>query len=156
VQPSDVTLAVIDVDHFKSINDRFGHTAGDITLQVISKALQKSVRKSDFIARYGGEEFVLLMPGVSLENATLPLDKVRKVIKNIPFKFREKQIELRNDVKFVQQQSENQKLLWGDPEYKKTQSLAIKESLNNPEIKQKISSQQKEKWKDEETFYHAL
>ncbi|KAA1153205.1 GGDEF domain-containing protein [Pseudoalteromonas distincta] len=94
VQPSDVTLAVIDVDHFKSINDRFGHTAGDITLQVISKALQKSVRKSDFIARYGGEEFVLLMPGVSLENATLPLDKVRKVIKNIPFKFREKQIEI--------------------------------------------------------------
>jgi len=94
VQPSDVTLAVIDVDHFKSINDRFGHTAGDITLQVISKALQKSVRKSDFIARYGGEEFVLLMPGVSLENATLPLDKVRKVIKNIPFKFKEKQIEI--------------------------------------------------------------
>ncbi|TMP02564.1 GGDEF domain-containing protein [Pseudoalteromonas sp. S3178] len=94
VQPSDVTLAVIDVDHFKSINDRFGHTAGDITLQVISKALQKSVRKSDFIARYGGEEFVLLMPGVSLENAALPLDKVRKVIKNIPFKFREKQIEI--------------------------------------------------------------
>ncbi|MBQ4798832.1 diguanylate cyclase [Pseudoalteromonas sp. MMG006] len=94
VQPSDVTLAVIDVDHFKSINDRFGHTAGDITLQVISKALQKSIRKSDFIARYGGEEFVLLMPGVSLENAALPLDKVRKVIKNIPFKFREKQIEI--------------------------------------------------------------
>lgn len=94
VQPSDVTLAVIDVDHFKSINDRFGHSAGDITLQVISKALQKSVRKSDFIARYGGEEFVLLMPGVSLEDATLPLDKVRKVIKSIPFKFREKQIEI--------------------------------------------------------------
>ncbi|GAB0108892.1 GGDEF domain-containing protein [Pseudoalteromonas distincta] len=94
VQSSDVTLAVIDVDHFKSINDRFGHTAGDITLQVIAKALQKSVRKSDFIARYGGEEFVLLMPGTSIENAAGPLDKLRKVIKNIPFKFRDKQIEI--------------------------------------------------------------
>ncbi len=85
---------VIDVDHFKSINDRFGHTAGDITLQVIAKALQKSVRQSDFIARYGGEEFVLLMPGLSLLNAAQPLEKLRKVIKNIPFKFREKEIEI--------------------------------------------------------------
>ncbi|ASM52272.1 hypothetical protein PESP_b0756 [Pseudoalteromonas espejiana DSM 9414] len=94
VQASDVTLVVIDVDHFKSINDRFGHTAGDITLQVIAKALQKSVRQSDFIARYGGEEFVLLMPGLSLSHAAQPLDKLRKVIKNIPFKFREKEIEI--------------------------------------------------------------
>ncbi|ATG79976.1 GGDEF domain-containing protein [Pseudoalteromonas sp. B131b] len=94
VQSSDVTLAVIDVDHFKSINDRFGHTAGDITLQVIAKALQKSVRKSDFIARYGGEEFVLLMPSTSLINATAPLDKLRKIIKSIPFKFKDKQIEI--------------------------------------------------------------
>lgn len=94
VQASDVTLVVIDVDHFKSINDRFGHTAGDITLQVIAKALQRSVRQSDFIARYGGEEFVLLMPGLSLLNAAQPLEKLRKVIKNIPFKFREKEIEI--------------------------------------------------------------
>ena len=94
VQTSDVTLVVIDVDHFKSINDRFGHTAGDITLQVIAKALQKSVRKSDFIARYGGEEFVLLMTDMTLQNAAIPLDKLRKAIKNIPFKFRDKQIEI--------------------------------------------------------------
>jgi diguanylate cyclase (GGDEF)-like protein len=94
VQASDVTLVVIDVDHFKSINDRFGHTAGDITLQVIAKALQKSIRKSDFIARYGGEEFVLLMPGTSVKNAVAPLEKLRKAIKNIPFKFKDKQIEI--------------------------------------------------------------
>ena len=94
VQASDVTLVVIDVDHFKSINDRFGHTAGDITLQVIAKALQKSVRKSDFIARYGGEEFVLLMTGMTLQNAAAPLEKLRKAIKSIPFKFRDKQIEI--------------------------------------------------------------
>ena len=94
VQESNVTLVVIDVDHFKSINDRFGHTAGDITLQVIAKALQKSIRKSDFIARYGGEEFVLLMSETTVDNAVAPLEKLRKVIKNIPFKFKDKQIEI--------------------------------------------------------------
>ena len=64
------------------------------TLQVIAKALQKSVRKSDFIARYGGEEFVLLMTGMTLQNAAAPLEKLRKAIKSIPFKFRDKQIEI--------------------------------------------------------------
>ncbi|WP_372811561.1 GGDEF domain-containing protein, partial [Pseudoalteromonas nigrifaciens] len=94
VQASDVTLVVIDVDYFKSINDRFGHTAGDITLQVIAKALQKSIEKTDFIARYGGEEFVLLMPGTSLEHAIPQLEKLKKNIKKIPFKFKDKQIEI--------------------------------------------------------------
>lgn len=85
---------VIDVDHFKSINDRFGHTAGDITLQVIAKALQKSIRQTDFIARYGGEEFVLLMPRTSLDNAVEHLNKLRLSIKKIPFKFKDKQIQI--------------------------------------------------------------
>lgn len=94
VQESDVTLVVIDVDHFKSINDKYGHSAGDKTLQVIAKALQMSIRKSDFIARYGGEEFVLLMPGMSLEYASQPLEKLRKAVKGIPFKFKDKQVEI--------------------------------------------------------------
>lgn len=94
VQEFDVTLVVIDVDHFKSINDRYGHSAGDKTLQVIAKALQMSIRKSDFIARYGGEEFVLLMPGMSLEHATAPLEKLRKAVKGIPFKFKSKNVEI--------------------------------------------------------------
>ena len=92
--PSEITLVVVDVDHFKSINDRFGHTAGDITLQVIAKALQKSIRQSDFIARYGGEEFVLLMPHTSVDNASEHLNRLRLSIKKIPFKFKDKQIEI--------------------------------------------------------------
>ncbi|WP_348981628.1 GGDEF domain-containing protein [Pseudoalteromonas arctica] len=94
VQESDVTLVVIDVDHFKSINDTYGHSAGDKTLQVIAKTLQMSIRKSDFIARYGGEEFVLLMPGMPLEHANKPLEKLRKAVKGIPFKFKDKQVEI--------------------------------------------------------------
>ncbi|WMN62130.1 diguanylate cyclase (plasmid) [Pseudoalteromonas xiamenensis] len=91
---SDVTLVVIDVDHFKSINDKYGHSAGDKTLQVIARALKMSIRKSDFIARYGGEEFVLLMPGMPLEEANGPLEKIRKTIKSIPFKFKDKEVEI--------------------------------------------------------------
>ena len=94
VQESDITFVVIDVDHFKSINDQYGHSAGDKTLQVIAKALQKSIRKSDFIARYGGEEFVLLMSGMSIENAAVPLEKLRKTIQGIPFKLKNKQVEI--------------------------------------------------------------
>lgn len=94
LQESAVTFVVIDVDHFKSINDQYGHSAGDKTLQVIAKALQKSIRKSDFIARYGGEEFVLLMSGMSLESAAAPLEKLRKTIQGIPFKFKDKQVEI--------------------------------------------------------------
>ena len=93
-QPSDIVLVIVDVDHFKSVNDRFGHTAGDITLQVIAKALQKSIRQTDFIARYGGEEFVLLMPQTSLDNATEHLNKLRRSIKKIPFKFKDQQIQI--------------------------------------------------------------
>lgn len=94
LQKTDVTLVVIDIDHFKSINDRYGHSAGDKTLQVIARALKKSIRKSDFIARYGGEEFVLLMPGMPLGQAKQPLEKVRTTIKSIPFKFKEKQVQI--------------------------------------------------------------
>ncbi|WP_372762127.1 GGDEF domain-containing protein [Pseudoalteromonas sp.] len=94
VQPSDITLVVIDVDHFKDVNDRFGHTAGDITLQVIAKALKNSIEATDFIARYGGEEFVILMPNTVLETAAVRLNKLKENIKKIPFKFKSKQIEI--------------------------------------------------------------
>ncbi|BBN83312.1 diguanylate cyclase [Pseudoalteromonas sp. A25] len=94
INKSDVTLVVIDVDHFKSINDKYGHSAGDKTLQVIARALKKAIRKTDFIARYGGEEFVVLMPGMHLQHAKPPLEKLRNVIKSIPFKFKETQVQI--------------------------------------------------------------
>ncbi|WP_440056414.1 diguanylate cyclase (plasmid) [Pseudoalteromonas sp. T1lg65] len=92
INNGDVTLAVVDVDHFKSINDKYGHSAGDKTLQVIAKALSKSIRKTDFIARYGGEEFVLLMPGMPLEHARRPLEKIRQTVRSIPFKFKNEEV----------------------------------------------------------------
>ncbi|GIU28801.1 diguanylate cyclase [Shewanella schlegeliana] len=85
-------VAVADIDHFKTINDSFGHSTGDKTLQVIAMALKNSLRESEFVARYGGEEFVLLLPDVA-ESDILPLlNRVREKIKSIPFKFKNQRI----------------------------------------------------------------
>ena len=58
-----MTVIVADIDHFKAINDRFGHQAGDMALQQVARTLMNNCRASDVVARFGGEEFVILMPG---------------------------------------------------------------------------------------------
>ncbi|MBR9726775.1 diguanylate cyclase domain-containing protein [Shewanella intestini] len=85
-------IAITDIDHFKSVNDSFGHTTGDKTLQVIAMALKNSLRESEFVARYGGEEFVLLLPDVNEEHISQLLNRVREKIKNIPFRFKNQRI----------------------------------------------------------------
>ena len=85
-------VALGDVDHFKSINDNYGHSAGDKTLKVIAKALKQSLRETDFIARYGGEEFVILFPETQLSELEKPLNNLREKIKKIPFKFKNKRV----------------------------------------------------------------
>ena len=89
-----VSLVVIDVDHFKSINDKYGHSAGDKTLLVLATAMKKAIRSTDFIARFGGEEFVIIMPNVDIANVVRPLDKLRSNIKGIPFKFKNEQVQI--------------------------------------------------------------
>lgn len=66
-QPVSVIMA--DLDHFKKINDFYGHEAGDYVLQTIARTLQRAVRSEDIVCRYGGEEFTVIMPGLSLEKA---------------------------------------------------------------------------------------
>ncbi|TAA43746.1 GGDEF domain-containing protein [Corallincola spongiicola] len=84
----DLSIAVLDLDHFKNINDTYGHIAGDKTLQVIAKLLGKTVRKTDFICRFGGEEFVLILPEQTAESATQPMNKLRIAVSKLPFKFK--------------------------------------------------------------------
>lgn len=85
-------IAVADIDHFKSINDNFGHSTGDKALQVISMALKNSLRESEFVARFGGEEFVLIIPDVSSSDIVQLLNRVREKVKSIPFMFKNQKI----------------------------------------------------------------
>lgn len=84
----DLLLAVLDVDHFKRINDDFGHLAGDKVLKIIANELAKRVRKTDFIARFGGEEFVLLIPATPLEGGVQLLETLRAAVEACPFHFK--------------------------------------------------------------------
>ncbi|MGB7548844.1 MAG: diguanylate cyclase [Terracidiphilus sp.] len=77
-----VSVILADLDHFKKINDTFGHTAGDMVLKEISAILQNLVRSYDWAGRYGGEEFLLVLPGASLEGARLRAEQMRKAIED--------------------------------------------------------------------------
>ena len=80
------SLALVDLDHFKQINDRFGHAAGDAALRHTAKLLKDSVRAADFVARWGGEEFVVLLPRTAPDTAQKVLEGVREKLVAEPFK----------------------------------------------------------------------
>lgn len=84
----ELLLAVLDIDHFKRINDGYGHLAGDKVLKIIAGELSKRLRKTDFIARFGGEEFVLLIPSTPLEGGAQLLQTLLTAIETSPFHFR--------------------------------------------------------------------
>jgi diguanylate cyclase (GGDEF)-like protein len=82
---TDASLAVIilDLDKFKSLNDTYGHLAGDDVLRGVGAALRSCTRQGDLVARYGGEEFVLLLPGATEEDAIAAARRVRGVLRGV-------------------------------------------------------------------------
>lgn len=76
------SLAILDIDHFKQVNDKKGHLHGDRTLQALARLLDDTVRDTDVVARYGGEEFVIVMPHTNLENACCFGERVRRLIED--------------------------------------------------------------------------
>lgn len=94
----DLAIAVIDLDDFKRINDTFGHTAGDKTLQVIANTLLKSVDKEVFVARYGGEEFVMIFLNVPEKELIQRLEKIRMNVTRLPFKFKNTKVTLSSSI----------------------------------------------------------
>jgi two-component system, cell cycle response regulator len=83
--PGGVVVMMIDVDHFKEINDRWGHLTGDTALQTIAATLRRRVRVVDAIARYGGEEFVVVMRGTTRVEAASAAERLRAAIAEMPF-----------------------------------------------------------------------
>ncbi|WP_154173529.1 sensor domain-containing diguanylate cyclase [Vibrio metoecus] len=76
-------LAIVDIDHFKKINDKWGHSEGDHVLRTVAQGIQEQLRESDFVARIGGEEFAIIFPHTSVEEAERVLNRVRLYIASI-------------------------------------------------------------------------
>src|SRR3989344_2338980 len=74
------TVALMDLDHFKQVNDRHGHAMGDAVLKAFSGVLLEVLRESDLAARVGGEEFAVLLPSTTAEEAQIPLERIRQLL----------------------------------------------------------------------------
>jgi diguanylate cyclase len=103
-QAYDLAITVVDLDNFKRINDNYGHTAGDKTLQVIANTLKKFLGDDAFISRYGGEEFVLIFKNFDKATVISKLDVLRKKVATLPFSFKNNRvnISLSMGVTFIQ------------------------------------------------------
>ena len=95
-QRENVALSAIfiDIDHFKSINDRHGHLVGDQTLRTVAERLQQGIRSIDLAARYGGEEFVLLLYGINLSEAREIAERLRREINQVSISVGRDQLKL--------------------------------------------------------------
>ncbi|MBL7000238.1 MAG: diguanylate cyclase [Gammaproteobacteria bacterium] len=88
------SFAILDIDHFKRVNDVFGHNAGDKALQVVANMLARHIRKTDLLFRIGGEEFVLLLPKTSLDHATPLVEKIRNSVTSANFRFKQEKVDI--------------------------------------------------------------
>ncbi len=84
-QCTELAILMVDVDHFKTVNDRHGHAAGDRALRLIADTLRTNIRVFDSLARYGGEEFVVLMPATREPEARLAAERLREAVEQICF-----------------------------------------------------------------------
>jgi len=91
---TDFSLSFIDIDHFKMVNDTYGHEAGDVILSTIGKILRKYARKADFVARYGGEEFLIILPSIDIKQAFYFSDKIRAIIESFKFMYKGERINI--------------------------------------------------------------
>jgi len=89
-----LSLLMLDVDHFKALNDTLGHTAGDRVLQALSDLLRDSARTMDFVSRYGGEEFAIILPHTGVEASHLMAERLRRVVESAPWPVRQVTVSL--------------------------------------------------------------
>ncbi|WP_095093205.1 diguanylate cyclase [Pseudomonas sp. Irchel 3A5] len=85
---TNLLVCILDLDHFKRINDGYGHLAGDRVLKIVAKVVKKQLRPTDFIARFGGEEFVILLPATQVTAGLTLLEQLRTAVEQCPFHFK--------------------------------------------------------------------
>ncbi|MBI5039738.1 MAG: GGDEF domain-containing protein, partial [Gammaproteobacteria bacterium] len=78
-----LSIVVFDIDHFKSINDRHGHSQGDIAIKAVVESAQHCARSTDMLFRYGGEEFVMILRNTTLNGARLLADRIRRKVEKL-------------------------------------------------------------------------
>ncbi|MCH1928932.1 diguanylate cyclase [Shewanella sp. A25] len=100
------TVVMVDIDHFKKINDTYGHETGDMVLIEVATLLTQSVRKTDLVARYGGEEFLLVLTGTETKDALIEAEKIRASIEGTNFSH-VKHVTVSIGLSAVEQQDEN-------------------------------------------------
>jgi len=89
---SELSIVMLDLDHFKAINDTYGHSAGDQVLKNIATCIISSIRQNDFVSRFGGEEFIIVMPGMPADQAYERMELCRKEIETIVTHYNNKEI----------------------------------------------------------------
>jgi diguanylate cyclase len=95
---------LVDLDHFKKFNDRFGHLVGDELLQFVASTLKQSARGHDIVTRFGGEEFACVLPNTSLEHAAAPADRIRQAVENLIYNLDDRELRITVSVGYAEAQ----------------------------------------------------
>ena len=103
-----LSLAIVDIDDFKSVNDTFGHLFGDKVLKEIADILKNNLRKDDIIARWGGEEFIIVLPNTEVKSAKVVFNRIREKIEKYDFGCK---ITVSGGIAFVNEYIESEKLI---------------------------------------------
>lgn len=80
----ELSVLMLDIDHFKRVNDTYGHPAGDVTLSTLSSLMKDDLRDLDVVARYGGEEFLVICTNTAIDGAALVAERLRKLVESHP------------------------------------------------------------------------
>lgn len=81
------SVILLDIDHFKSVNDTYGHPVGDTVIQLVSESIKQTFRETDLCGRYGGEEFAILLPNTDINDATMVAERLRKKVAESSFEY---------------------------------------------------------------------
>ena len=84
---SPSSMMILDIDHFKQVNDTYGHPAGDQTIKTVARIISKAIRETDVAGRYGGEEFTVVLPDTDIKSAYVVAERIRKLAEHIPVEY---------------------------------------------------------------------